>query len=77
MEVFSLEDEEYGGLFLTQESKENEDYLMEKKVGEDELFLGVEPCDFTSPVTSVRQKYTPVCSDVSDNEFEENWQKPG
>ena len=74
MDVFSLEDDEYEGLFLTQESKEKEKDFDEKKVREVEQFLGVEPMDFSSPCSSLLQRrvYTPQCSDVSsDEEFAE------
>ena len=73
MEVFSLEDEDYGELFITQESKENVEEKPLKMEAEEEKFLGNDPFDFTSPCVSIcdgESKYKPVCEDISDGEFD-------
>ena len=74
LNVFSLEDEEYGDMFITQtppENKMEEDNCGEnsKNKGFDDVFCRVKTTDFQSPVTSlVRDKKfdIPVYSDISD-----------
>ena len=54
-EVFSLEDDDYGNMFITQESSQYEDLVeKEDKIdNEDGLFLGLSQSDFSSPCVSV------------------------
>ena len=74
-DFFSLEDDEYGDLFITQESNENsvsEVVRNEEEVG----VLGVSATDFQSPCHSLFDKshgFLPHYSDISDdeNDFEE------
>ena len=74
-ELFSLEDDDYGDLFITQESSKSSEMPldMDKSCDESELFLGVEPADFKSPCLSqVGPIRNPMYSDISDDEvFEE------
>ena len=72
MEVFSLEEEDCNQMFLTQESNKNSENCDEKVAEDSQLFLGVECGDFMSLVTSLRRNYSPLCSDISDNEFEDS-----
>ena len=72
MDVFSLEEEEGGFLFLTQQSKKDEELeAMEESCGEED-FLGLDVMDFQSPCVSVvREKgYQPDFSDISDDDFD-------
>ena len=73
--MYSLEDDDYGDMFITQSSKEY-DYSDKSEVvsmeGDENLFLGVNTTDFTSPCKSVLDngKQDSMYSDISD--FEEN-----
>ena len=71
MDVFSLEEEEYDRVFLTQESRGTISNNGVQESCEKEEFLGLDPTDFQSPCASVTKLYMPVYSDVSDEEFEE------
>ena len=74
MEVFSLGDDQYEGMFITQEpSKRSDSEENSNKSEESSLFLGVEDTDFGSPSvlpTAAKEKYRPEFSDISDDEFE-------
>ena len=72
MEVFSLEEDDGNELFITQESKENV-FEMDKSEEESENFLGLDTMDFQSPCSSIlskSDKYQPVCSDISGDDFD-------
>ena len=63
MELFSLEDEEYNQLFITQSS--NNSVNVTENVGNSSILR--DPLDFKSPCVSVlSDKY----SDISDDEFD-------
>ena len=68
-EIFSLEDDDYGGLFITQESKEDK----VPEINKDNLFLGVEETDFESSCSSLVGNNSLLnChySDISDEEMD-------
>ena len=80
--VFSLEDEDYNHMFITQECKNNENSVMEVEESDGELdkFLGVSATDFSSPCVSIVKGVKPVYSDISDDDdyegnFSENADK--
>ena len=74
MDVFSLEEEDCGGLFLTQQSSSSQ--LEGKKDEENEMettFLGLRSDDFQSPCASLVTKSQAVggaYSDISEEECE-------
>ena len=71
MDQFSLEDDEYSGLFITQESCENNNDKGNKSDVEEDTFLGLDLADFQSPCSSFvkgQNSYQPQCSDISDDE---------
>ena len=73
MEVFSLEYEDYNVLFITQESKDNNDIEGTKTVSENDSGFGIDPFDFTSPCKSFidgKEAYAAGCSNVSEEEFD-------
>ena len=77
--MFSLEEEEdYGGLFITQESSQSvqkEGNNSEKMVCDDDGFLGLDPADFKSPCASIVANEFHY-SDISEDEvFIENAQQ--
>ena len=78
-QVFSLEDEDYGNMFITQESS-NSDTLQnfkDKSDDEDEFFLRVKTTDFASPcVSQVMPLKDLMYSDISDCEDFENFEIP-
>ena len=53
-QIFSLEDEDYDNMFITQEPSQIVPLPMEMDNSDDEngMFLGLKENDFTSPVTS-------------------------
>ena len=63
MEVFSLEDDEYSSLILTQSSSVSE--------VSDKSAILPDPMDFESPCVSLITKSQPVYSDISENDFED------
>ena len=72
METFSLEDDEYCGLFITQEPSQRNELIREKSGVEDGEFLG----DMTSPCVSLRMKsFNSVFSDISDDEIDFGMEK--
>ena len=78
-EEFSLEDDDYGNIFITQESSSNSDVVFDlDKSGEnEELFLGVKLTDFKSPnVSQVDTIRNPMYSDISDDDDLEDFQIP-
>ena len=62
MDVFSLEDEEYSDLILTQSSSIS-------KVSEKSVIMP-DPMDFQSPCVSLISKNSMEYSDISDDDFE-------
>ena len=75
MEVFSLEEEECGGLFLTQNSRnhngESEEFANKEDKSREDNFFGMDPFDFTSPCVSMICRNTErntLYSDISDDE---------
>ena len=71
MDTFSLEDDDYGDLFITQSSNVSagDSYDANKSMEEeDNLFLGIEPNDFVSPVKSIlgADHTSTMYSDISD-----------
>ena len=72
MEVFSLEDDEYNGLFITQQSNEISDVSDVKNEEDSGVFLGGDSFDFGAPCVSLMPKvepYNPQCKDISEDEF--------
>ena len=72
MASFSLEEDDYDGLFITQEAKDNSLEKREDVEEESDSYFGVDPFDFGSPSVSfmaARSTYQPQCSDVSDDDF--------
>ena len=69
MEVFSLEDDAYEQMFITQESKDDKIGVQEKD--ENDSFLGMDVMDFSpSPSFVVRNdEAKPHYSDISEDEF--------
>ena len=70
MELFSLEDEDTTGLFITQESKNLVHEECDKSEDEFESLLGLDVNDFTSPCVSLvpKKAYVPEYSDISEDE---------
>ena len=78
-EVFSLEDDDYGDLFITQQSSNDQNIKsnLDKSEEEDGLFLGIETSDFKSPCLSVVSPLkNAMYSDISDAEDFEDIKKP-
>ena len=78
-QVFSLEDEDYGNMFITQESGNNENLIgnLDNSDNEGEFFLGVKATDFASPcVSQVTSHQNAMYSDISDAEDFENFEIP-
>ena len=74
MEVFSLEDDDFNELFITQESKDLVEEKPKQEVNESGAILGLDLFDFASPCSSVVKRqamYEPQTSDVSDDDFTE------
>ena len=73
METFSLEDEDTGNLFITQEPSKSEEKM---RINEEErgyYFLEYLANDFTSPCVSPvghKENYCPEVTDVSDGEID-------
>ena len=69
MDSFSLEDEDMGDLFLTQNSS-NLDKEEEKEDNENEEFLGLSAMDFSSPCVSLipQVEKSSHYSDISDDD---------
>ena len=74
MDTFSLEDDDFGDLFITQSSSnDNGNTLQEEKDGD--TFLGLNQSDFQSPCSSVRSNLNvseTQYSDISDFEDDNN-----
>ena len=76
-EVFSLEEDAYGDMFITQESSQIGDSLGKEDKVEDEdgLFLGLSQSNFSSPCVSFvsQSSNNAMYPDISDAEdFEKN-----
>ena len=70
-EIFSLEDDDYGDMFITQSGGNNQNLATEldKSSKDDVLFLGLEQADFTSPcVSQFKSVHDPSYSDISGEE---------
>ena len=70
---YSLEDDDFGDLFITQEGKS--DGLIEQMDVEEEgveLFLGLNQDDFTFPIMSTHRDPALMYSDISEDEAFEN-----
>ena len=74
MDTFSLEEDEFSELFITQESNRSVSNVSEEE-NADKLFLGVEEDDFgTLSVSIVRSKEVPHYSDISEDN--KDFEKP-
>ena len=75
MASFSLEDEDMGELFLTQESR-NLDKIEDISGGKNEQFLGVNINDFSSPCVSLVRdnnknlQYSDISEDETGNDMD-------
>ena len=77
-EVFSLEDDDYESMFITQEVSNSQNLVgeLDKSEEGDGLFLGLSKTDFVSPcVSQVKPLHDPMYSDISDDEVFECSQK--
>ena len=73
MEVFSLEEDDVSGMFITQEPKCSQVEKEELECDEDELFCGAKHSDFQLPyVSGVKPNGLEGAqySDISDDDFE-------
>ena len=72
MENFSLEDDDYGDLFITQSSNDNGGSRLIQESSENDKFLGLNAGDFQSPCTSLVKSHlhSSQYSDISDCEEE-------
>ena len=78
-EVFSLEDDDYGNMFITQETNNSENLVnkLDKSYDEDRVFLGVNESDFAMPCLSiVKPVLNAMYSDISDDEDIDDFQIP-
>ena len=78
-QVFFLEDDDYENMFITQESKINEDNNVKSDgIADDgDLFLGVHAMDFKLPcVSQLTSSQSAVYSDISDAEDIEDFEIP-
>ena len=71
--MFSLEEDDNEGLFLTQQPREvSESEICEAEVGENTQVFGIDGLDFTSPNVSVIRGASAEYSDISDaDDFQE------
>ena len=77
--MFSLEDDDYGDMFITQEANISQDLAgdFNKSDDEDALFLGVKVSDMGTPCTSiVKPLKNPMYLDISDDEDLADFQIP-
>ena len=65
--IFSLEEEDGSELFLTQQSRSNNE-VEESEGNCESTWFGMDPLDFTSPCVSLVGGGNPVYSDNSDSE---------
>ena len=73
MDNFSLEDDDYGDMFITQNSKDNIEIVPDDDNSNKELFLGLLKNDFSSPCLSLLKGQSDSShqySDISDYEEE-------
>ena len=72
MDTFSLEEDDYGDLFIMQEVNNGDGKELVKNVDNQDDFLGLNPHDFQSPCESVVGAKLNEChySDISDFEEE-------
>ena len=73
MDTFSLEDDDYGDMFITQSSKDNDEIVPDDDNSNKELFLGLLKIDFSSPCSSLLKDQSDSShqySDISDYEEE-------
>ena len=78
-EVFSLEDDDYGDMFITQSGGQSDNLCneVEKSNKESGLFLGLEETNFSTPcVSQFKSVHNPVYSDISDDKVFEDIQIP-
>ena len=69
MDTFSLEDDDYGDMFITQSSKDNVEIVPDDDNSNKELFLGLSKNDFSSPCSSLLKGQSDSnhqYSDISD-----------
>ena len=74
--MFSLEDDNYGNMFITQESSKSENLLdeLDESDKDSNLFCGVRENDFQSPVVSkVNVIQNPMYSDISEDKVFEDF----
>ena len=75
LDICLLEEDDMGGLFLTQESRSNTKNVGEDMEEEEGTFLGLSQTDFQSPCKSMLAaagRDSAIYSDISDEEFVEN-----
>ena len=73
MDTFSLEDDDYGDMFITQSSKDNIEIVPDEDNSNKELFLELPKNDFSSPCSSLLKGQSDSnhqYSDISDYEEE-------
>ena len=73
METFSLEDEDIGNLFITQEPSQNVEKMRINEEEEEDSIFEISGNDFSSPCVSLirhKENYCPEVSDVSDGEMD-------
>ena len=78
-EMFSLEDDNHGNMFITQESSKSENLLDELYESDEDsnLFCGVRENDFQSPVVSkVNVIWNPMYLDISEDKVFEDFHIP-
>ena len=63
MDTYSLEDDDFGDLFITQSSTTGSDVVDNKNEEENQLFWGLNPMDMQSPCTSY------VSNNVTENDY--------
>ena len=75
MDTFSLEDDDYDDLFITQSSKEDDNSNVTVNGSQENMFSGVKENDFSSPCSSILNgncDSANAYSDISDYEDESN-----
>ena len=71
MDTFSLEEDDYGDLFITQEVNNGDGKELVKNFDNQDDFLGLNPHDFQSPCKSVVGAKLNECHYLDISDFEE------
>ena len=71
LDTFSLEDEDYNELFITQSSSNDVGMEVQDNDSGEGKFLGLEKDDFSSPMVSLVGAHGIEYSDISEDEFEQ------